>query len=61
MFQVSLDYLVTEAGSAEWETYKQYSHSVSNLFNQRQKSDHHDTVGAVALDKVRKIDQLSYY
>ena len=45
------DYLVTEAGRAEWETYQQYSHTVDSLFSQR----HHDTVGAVALDMVSSL------
>ena len=42
------EYLVTEAGRREWETYRQYSHTVDSLFSQRG----HDTVGAVALDMV---------
>jgi len=44
------DYLITEAGRQEWETYKQYNQTVTNLFNQRINSGH-DTVGAVARDK----------
>ena len=46
-----LEYLVTEAGRQEWETYKQYNHTVTDLF--RSQTSGHDTVGAVARDKVR--------
>lgn len=46
-----MDYLITKAGRQEWETYKQYNHTVSDLFSQRTQSGH-DTVGAVAIDKV---------
>ena len=49
--RVGADYLVTEAGRREWETYKQYSHAVTSLFSQREQGGH-DTVGAVARDQV---------
>ena len=49
------EYLVTEAGRREWETYRQYSHTVNSLFSQRD----HDTVGAVALDMVSNLSVLS--
>ena len=48
--QASKEDLVTPDGVEEWETYKKYSHAVSSLFSQRESQ--HDTVGAVALDKV---------
>lgn len=47
------EYLVTAAGVEEWETYKKYNVAVSSLFAQRG----HDTVGAVALDKVGYLSQ----
>ena len=52
-FQVGFDYLVTEAGREEWETYKQYNKAVTSLFSNRAANGGHDTVGAVALDKVK--------
>ena len=48
--RVDKEYLVTEDGRREWETYKQYNKTVSSLFSQREQHGH-DTVGAVALDK----------
>ena len=45
--------MVTDAGREEWETYKQYNKAVSSLFSNRAANEGHDTVGAVALDKVR--------
>ena len=44
--------MVTEAGRAEWETYKQYNKAVSSLFSNRSAQGGHDTVGAVAMDNV---------
>ena len=55
--QVGYDYLVTEAGREEWETYKQYNKAVTSLFSNRASvKGGHDTVGAVALDKVRSLE-----
>ena len=48
------EYLVTEAGRKEWETYKKYSQTVGSLFSQRDGQGH-DTVGAVALDLERNV------
>ena len=48
------EYLVTEAGRKEWETYKKYSQTVGSLFSQRDGQGH-DTVGAVALDLERNL------
>ena len=56
--QVGYDHLVTEAGREEWETYKQYNKAVTSLFSNRASvKKGHDTVGAVALDKVRSLER----
>ena len=56
--EVDKEYLVTPEGVEEWETYKKYNTTVSSLFGQRG----HDTVGAVALDKVGWANiKLSYF
>ena len=58
VIQVGYDYLVTEAGREEWETYKQYNKAVTSLFSNRASvKGGHDTVGAVALDKVRSLER----
>ena len=39
--------LVTDAGRQEWELFKKYGHTVSELFREREHSRQHDTVGCV--------------
>ncbi|XP_070535827.1 isoaspartyl peptidase/L-asparaginase-like [Ptychodera flava] len=50
--EVPPETLLTDSSKAEWEHYKKYQKTVSDLFRTRgsESSNSHDTVGAVAVD-----------